>query len=50
VLEHDANAWLGEPAGARSRPLHEDDGVLEVGLEITPVGGGDLGQAIEVEV
>ena len=34
----------------RLGPLDEADGVVEVGLEVAPLGGGDAGEAVQVEV
>ena len=50
VLEEYACARPGSSLGAGLRPLDEYDRVLEVWLEIAPVGIREAGEAIEVEM
>src|SRR5205085_9605626 len=58
-VDHPTRLSVGEPrphphrrkvVARRLRPLHEDDGAVEVRLEITPLGRRDALEAEEVEV
>ena len=50
MLQLDARAGGRERVGAGLGPLDEDDGAVEVRLEIAPLGGREAAEAVEVEV
>ena len=50
VLQLNARAGRRERVGAGLGPLDEDDGTVEVRLEIAPLGGREAAEAVEVEV
>src|SRR5918994_7898778 len=50
MLEPDLRPHGRQPARGRLRPFDEHDRVLEVRLEVRPLGGGDRGEAVQVEV
>ena len=50
VLQSNPNAWRRQDTLPRLRPFDEDDGVVEVRLEVAPLGRGHALEAKEVEM
>jgi hypothetical protein len=50
VLEAHGDAHGRQDSGSRLGPLDEDDRVVEVGLEVSPLRRGDVPEAEEVEM